>query len=190
MEKLGMEKFTFKKLAEDIGSTEASMYRYFESKHQLMSYMLAWYWSRMSYLIDYRTSNISDPMENLKIAIEILTESAKDDPATTHVDESALHKIIVVESSKWYNAKMKKSEKEARIDAYRELCLNLAGMIKDINPKYKYAKALVITILLAIQRQNFFKDHYPELTEVSRKTGSSKEIRKFVEDLAFSALGV
>ena len=30
----GFESFTFKKLAEEIGSTEAGIYRYFENKHR------------------------------------------------------------------------------------------------------------------------------------------------------------
>ena len=31
---LGFEQFTFKKLGAEIGSTEASVYRYFENKHK------------------------------------------------------------------------------------------------------------------------------------------------------------
>ncbi|MBL7759004.1 MAG: helix-turn-helix transcriptional regulator, partial [Chitinophagaceae bacterium] len=31
--KVGFEDFTFKKLAQEIGTTEASIYRYFENKH-------------------------------------------------------------------------------------------------------------------------------------------------------------
>ena len=187
IDKLGMEKFTFKKLAEDISSTEASMYRYFESKHQFLSYLLAWYWNRISYLINVRCSNISDPKTKLRIAIEVLTESAVDDPATPHVDEAALHRIIVTESSKWYNSKMTKSEKAARIEAYQELTEKIAGFVREMKPKYKYSKALVITCLLAIQRQTFFAEHFPELTELSKKSDSKKEIRRFVEELLLSA---
>ena len=33
LEELGFEQFNFKKLAEAMGSTEASIYRYFENKH-------------------------------------------------------------------------------------------------------------------------------------------------------------
>ena len=33
---LGFEDFTFKKLAEEIHSTEAGVYRYFENKHKLL----------------------------------------------------------------------------------------------------------------------------------------------------------
>ena len=37
---LGFEQFTFKKLALDINSTEATIYRYFENKHRLLLYIL------------------------------------------------------------------------------------------------------------------------------------------------------
>ena len=36
IQKNGFEAFTFKKLAEAIGTTEAGVYRYFENKHKLL----------------------------------------------------------------------------------------------------------------------------------------------------------
>ena len=42
---LGFEAFTFKKLATQIETTEASVYRYFENKHRLLVYLVTWYWS-------------------------------------------------------------------------------------------------------------------------------------------------
>jgi AcrR family transcriptional regulator len=46
---LGFEQFTFKKLAEEIDSTEASIYRYFENKHRLLLYLVGWYWTWLEY---------------------------------------------------------------------------------------------------------------------------------------------
>ena len=42
---IGFEAFTFKKLAAEIGTTEAGVYRYFENKHLLLIYIVDWYWS-------------------------------------------------------------------------------------------------------------------------------------------------
>ncbi len=42
IDELGFERYTFKKLAERIQSTEASVYRYFENKHKLMLYLFSW----------------------------------------------------------------------------------------------------------------------------------------------------
>ena len=43
IDKHGFECFNFKKLAETINSTEASIYRYFENKHLLLTFIVNWY---------------------------------------------------------------------------------------------------------------------------------------------------
>ena len=69
IDEFGFESFTFKKLAERIGSTEASIYRYFENKHLLLIFLVNWYWEWVSYLIQINTNNVSDAREKLKIII-------------------------------------------------------------------------------------------------------------------------
>ena len=54
---LGFEAFTFAKLAEKIGCTEASIYRYFENKHKLLVYHLTWYWRWLEYRLMLATTN-------------------------------------------------------------------------------------------------------------------------------------
>ena len=44
IDEIGLENFTFKKLAFEIESTEASMYRYFENKHQLLLFLTSLLW--------------------------------------------------------------------------------------------------------------------------------------------------
>ncbi len=44
MNTLGLESFTFKKLAEHIGCTEVSLYKYFPNKHRLLQYYFQLYW--------------------------------------------------------------------------------------------------------------------------------------------------
>ena len=62
IDQLGFEQFTFKKLARAIGSTEASVYRYFDNKHRLLTYLIAWYWKWMEYQINYRTRQTYFPL--------------------------------------------------------------------------------------------------------------------------------
>ena len=50
MDELGFEGFTFRKLAAEIASTEASIYRYFTRKQQFLKYLTAWYWNWLSYV--------------------------------------------------------------------------------------------------------------------------------------------
>ena len=66
---VGFEAFNFKKLAQQMGSTEASVYRYFENKHALLIYLVSWYWEWVAYLIKINTVNIDDPKKKLEIII-------------------------------------------------------------------------------------------------------------------------
>ena len=54
IDEIGLDHFTFKKLAVTISSTEASIYRYFENKHNLFVYLLNWYWEWMIVRIDFK----------------------------------------------------------------------------------------------------------------------------------------
>ncbi len=72
---LGFEHFTFKKLANKMSTTEASIYRYFENKHRLLLYILNWYWSYMEFLVDFTIQNIQDPKEKLTKIITLFTKS-------------------------------------------------------------------------------------------------------------------
>ena len=76
--KAGFETFTFKKLAEDIGTTEAGIYRYFENKHKLLVYLTAWYWGWLEFQISFQTNNIKDPTVKLKRIIKILATAVED----------------------------------------------------------------------------------------------------------------
>ena len=69
MEQLGYENFTFRKLANKIDSTEASIYRYFDNKRNLLAYLTMWYWSWMQYRVTMMTLNIEDPKIRLEKAI-------------------------------------------------------------------------------------------------------------------------
>ena len=79
----GYEAFTFKKLAEDIGTTEAGIYRYFENKHKLLVYLLAWYWVWLEFQISFHTNNIKDPKVKLKMVIKLLSMAVEDGEQTS-----------------------------------------------------------------------------------------------------------
>ena len=49
MQDQGLDGFTFKKLANQIGSNESSIYRYFENKHKLLLYLISYYWRWIEY---------------------------------------------------------------------------------------------------------------------------------------------
>ena len=65
IEDIGFEQFNFKKLAEVMKSTEASIYRYFENKHLLLIYLVSWYWEWLNYLIQIKTFNKYKPRQKM-----------------------------------------------------------------------------------------------------------------------------
>ena len=86
IDEIGFEAFNFKKLAQRMQSTEASVYRYFENKHLLLIYLVSWYWEWVNYLIDINTKNIEDPKHKLKIIIDTFVYASKDNPSIDYIN--------------------------------------------------------------------------------------------------------
>ena len=186
--KSGFEAFTFKKLAAEIGTTEAGVYRYFENKHRLLIYIVAWYWTWLQYQVMYRTNNINDPVVKLKMIIKLLATTVEDDLSTSYVDESLLHQIIITEGSKTYLTKqVSEDNKDKLFKPYKDLCAHIAEIILECNPNYHYPKSLASTIIEMAHFQNFFKDHLPSLTDFGEKKDESNTVA-FLEDLLFRVL--
>ena len=80
IDEIGFEQFTFKKLAQRMESTEASLYRYFENKHKLLVYLVSWHWVSLRYRIRFHTHNVPDARERLRLILDILTQAHEDDP--------------------------------------------------------------------------------------------------------------
>jgi AcrR family transcriptional regulator len=105
IDEIGFEAFTFKKLAQRINSTEASVYRYFENKHNFLIYIVNMYWSWLSYQIDYEVNNISDPFQRLKIALRVISSTSSEHNVSGTISKEVLHRIIISESPKAYHTK-------------------------------------------------------------------------------------
>ena len=167
IDEIGFEAFTFKKLATEISSTEASIYRYFENKHRLLVYLIAWYWMWLEYRIDYGTHNIPSAETRLEIALRLLSEEKDRDPQFPDIDEAALYRIVIGESDKTYLTKhVDDDNKEGLFRGFKSLCKKIADIIKEINPDFKYSHALISTMLQASHQQIYYAQHLPSLTEV------------------------
>lgn len=186
--KNGFEAFTFKKLAEDIGTTEAGIYRYFENKHKLLVYLTAWYWGWLEFQINYQTNNITDPTVKLKKVIKLLASTVEDDELTESVNEGLLHQIVISEGSKAYLTKQVGEDNKLHFfKPYKDLCAAVGKIILECNRKYKYPKSLASTIVEMAHFQNFFMHHLPSLTDFGDKRDESAII-SFLNDLVFSAI--
>ena len=188
LDEMGYEGFTFRKLAERIGTTEASVYRYFKSKHRLLLYLNAWYWSWMEYRLILATANVASPEDRLRYALRELTQAIAEDASTPHIDETALYRVVVAESSKAYlNREVDAENREGLFKSYKRLCRSVADMIVEINPSYPYPVALVSTVVESSHMQKYFAEHLPSLTEV-KMHDTERSTSAFLIDLVFKAI--
>jgi len=191
IDQLGIEQFTFKKLALEIGSTEASIYRYFENKHRLLLYLVSWYWSWLDYRIDISTGSLSKPVEKLKVSLRIITEVKSYDPTFAFVDEAALHRILIAELDKTYLTKwVDQDNQEGLFGGFKSLCGKIAAMISEVDPTYVFPRSLVSTVLLAANQQAFFAVHLPSLTNFKKDTDVHESTYQFIENLVFNSLNL
>lgn len=189
IDELGFEKFTFKKLAVAINSTEASIYRYFKNKHKLLIYLVSWYWAWLLYMIDWQTHNVLDSSRKLKLTLETLANAATFDPNFAHINEAALHRIVVAESSKAFLTKEIDGENEEGLfQGYKALVQRIAGLISEINPEFQFPRALAVTTIESSRKQLFFAEHIPSLTEVSAGNDNKAALAEYLETLVLRAI--
>lgn len=186
--KIGFEEFTFKKLAVDMGTTEASIYRYFENKHRLLTYLVAWLWTWMEYQLVFHTNNLKDAEEKIQVAIKLLTFKLPDQFTFDHIDKSLLFQIAVTEGSKSYLTKhVTEDNKNHLFKPYKDLCARVADIFIEYNSSFKYPRSLASTLLEMAHYQLFFKHNLPSLTDF-RNDKTDAGISAFLQHLVFSAL--
>ncbi len=186
IDEIGFDSFTFRKLGVHINSTEASIYRYFESKHKLLLYLNSWYWNWMEYRLIFSLANIDSPVSRLERAIFLLIEKISEDSDFSHINEVKLNRIVISESQKAYLTK--DVDQENKIGAFtvqKQLVEKISRIILEINPTYKYPHMLVSTIIEGAHLQRFFAEHLPRLTDVS---DSCDAITDFYKELIFKAI--
>jgi hypothetical protein len=168
---VGMERFTFKKVAMELGTTESSIYRYFENKHKILLYLTAWYWFWLETYIAFSVSNIEDPLQRLRIMINILCRSNWGDQEIDSINLASLHRIVIAESSKAFLTKeVDQENKEGLFMGFKQLCGRFSKVFLLINPSYNYANMLSTTLVEGVYQQKFFAAHFPGLSDVSDNT--------------------
>jgi hypothetical protein len=188
---LGFEAFTFKKLATAIESTEASIYRYFENKHRLLVYLIAWYWAWLEFQIDYMTHGIEQPQEKLETMLRVISEAQRYDPHIAHINEAQLHEIVVAEASKVYLTKNVGGEAKAGLFTnYSSLCKRISEIILGVHPQYVYARSLASNLIETAHEQTFFAKNLPTLTDLRIRNNDFTPLFEFLKHISFSALQI
>lgn len=183
---LGFEAFTFKKLAENIDTSEASIYRYFENKHLFLVYLTCWYWSWMELNLVLSVSNIESAAKRLKTAISLITDPSLISDSFSYIDKEVLQQIIVTESIKAYHTKdVDTDNKKGFFKVYKRLVKRVGDIVLELNPDFSYPHTLVSTIIEGAHNQRYFRHHLPSLTDDNMADNS---ISSFYTDLAFKVI--
>jgi AcrR family transcriptional regulator len=188
IDQMGLEEFTFKKLATQLGTNESSVYRYFESKHRLLLYFFDWYWRWMDYQVSFHTHNVIDPVEKITIFIRVLMLKQENMILNgEEMDKEAMHRILIKEASKTYLTRHVAEDNQKQFfKPYKDFNSKIATIIREYNPEYKYARSLSSTIIEMSHYQYFFMHHLPSLTDF----GESKDVGQimdFLKDLVLSS---
>jgi len=171
---LGFESFTFKKLAIKIGSTEKSIYRYFENKHYLLLFLTSWYWEWVHYLININSKNVQSPKKRLSIAIKYLVLATAENPMNRYINENLLHKLVIKEGGKAYHISDVDDENKAGMFfSYKSLVKLVSDIILSIDPKFPYSASLASNLFEMANNQIYFAEHIPRLS--SLKAGKKME---------------
>jgi AcrR family transcriptional regulator len=188
MDQLGFEHFTFKKLAEHIGTTETSIYRYFENKHRLLLYLLTWYWNGLEYAIDLAINNVSEPQVRVRKALTILCLGLPDTIELQSLDKTILYAFATSETSKSYLVKEVDSINACQLfRPYKSIVNKLAALFAQVDPSYQYPHSLASTVIESAHHQHFFAEHLPSLTSFGGNDHQTK-LNLFLEGLVFSVL--
>jgi AcrR family transcriptional regulator len=185
---LGFEAFTFKKLAVEINTTEATIYRYFENKHRLLLYILNWYWSYLEFLLEFKLQGITDNKQKLTTIIQLLTHELPESSGQLDYNKKYLHQIVITESSKVYLVKeVNEINRNHVFKPYKDLCAKIADVISAYNPKYKYPKTLSSTLVETSHFQQYFGNYLPNLTDNGNRN-DEEFVAHFLDNLLFKVL--
>lgn len=189
MDQIGLESFTFKKLALEMQSVEASIYRYFENKHKLLIYLSCWYWEWMHYLIDINTLNITDPEEQLRLSIHQLLNASNQSNMTEYINENLLHKLLVVEGVKTFHHHDIDDKNDQGIFKSRtDLVQKIAQIVDGITSDFNYSRTLASTIVDMAVNQIYYSEHLPQLSSLENSDSKLIQLEEIINHLTFSCI--
>jgi AcrR family transcriptional regulator len=183
---MGIEDFTFKKLSIRIESTEASVYRYFESKHQLLLYLYSWYWGWKMMEIDRATHFISNDFEKLTTALELLIQQENKTSFAFSFSYEKLRNLIEKEGIKSFLTKKVDNENQlGAFDNYKKIVVLLSSWVVATKPDFQFPNMLITTIIEGAHLQHFFGNHLQKLTNHST---ANDNVATFYKQLVHSLL--
>ncbi|SFI37112.1 TetR/AcrR family transcriptional regulator [Halpernia frigidisoli] len=186
---IGFEQFNFKKLSQEIKTTEATVYRYFASKQKLLLYIMSWYWQYLEFQTKMSVLNKNNAKEKLELILEVITHNFSSDDSLLNIDLDKLNSIVISESSKVYLVKeVDEINSEMAYHPLKNYCLYISQIIKEFRPDYEFPNSLASTILETSHDQQFFSEHLNKLTDNFEKKDHKLYVLKYLNHLLFDVL--
>ena len=184
MNGIGLEAFTFKKLAERIGCTEVTVYHYFANKQRLLQYYFQVYWLWLATHCQQEGKSLKDPVARLHGDIRAICGLWPSDSLAGQFDPADLRELVINEGSKSFMHKNVDSDNKLKLfKPYKDLCAHIALEVKACSPRVKNARSFATTLVEMAHSLEFAMVHLPALTELSEKK-DRKHLAVFLIDLA------
>lgn len=184
MNAIGLEAFTFKKLAERMGSTEVTVYHYFANKQRLLQYYFQLYWLWLATHCQQEGRSLRDPWERLRGDIRAISGIWPHDARANHFAPADLRALVINEGSKSFLHKNVDSDNELKLfKPYKDLCAHIASEVKACAPRTRHARSFATTLVEMSHSLEFAMHHLPALTDLSEKR-DRKHLAAFLIELA------
>jgi AcrR family transcriptional regulator len=161
----GIDEFNFLKLAKKVGCTEATVYRYFHNKQQLVQYLLNIYWGSICVEIEYSTRQIKSARKKLKTAIEILS-SPHPENFTDNKLAAAVVSVVMSEGVRIHLRPQLDDEiKAGNFKYYSTLLDQFESLISESMPNYPFSRSLASTLIDTAMLQMLYISRYNNFTD-------------------------
>lgn len=170
MNDLGLEGFTFKKLAAHIGSTEVSLYKYYPNKHRLLQYYFQLYWLWLRQVCGRHAEKARTPLEGLEHVVETICGVWPKDLPDLQLDAHALRLLVINEGMKSYLHKNVDDDNARRLFLpYKELSAFVAELLVACRKDVPMPRSFSTTVIEMAHSLPFAMEHLPSLTELSNR---------------------
>ena len=184
LNEIGLEAFTFKKLAERIGCTEVTVYHYFANKQRLLQYYFQVYWLWLATHCQQEGRGLKDPLARLHGDIRAICGLWPADAMAAQFAPSDLRELVINEGSKSFMHKNVDSDNELKLfKPYKDLCAHIASELKACSPGMKSPRSFATTLVEMAHSLEFAMHHLPALTELSARK-DRKKLSGFLTELS------
>lgn len=180
MNELGLEAFTFRKLADRIGSTEVTLYKYFPNKHRLLQYYYQLYWLWLRQVCGRIAERARGPREALEGVVEAICGVWPKQLPPLQLDPHALRRLVIEEGMKSYLHKNVDDDNARRLFLpYKELSAFVAERLVACRADVPWPRSFATTVIEMAHSLPFAMEHLPSLTELS----SRRDLKQLAQHL-------